>query len=133
MTKKVLIAEDYDDVRQMMKILIETNGYEAIEATNGFEAVEKTHMYEPDMILMDLSMPVLDGIKATEAIRHFDNASSNIPILALTAYDDFYKEKALEAGCDAVIRKPLEFDHLKTTIDRYLNAQPKARSHKNGH
>lgn len=122
---KVLIAEDYDDIRRMMKIMLELYGFEAIEASDGYDAVEKTYKYEPDVILMDISMPILDGLDATRAIRKFEGKPAHVPILAVTAYGDFYKEKALAAGCTAVIPKPLHFDDLKETIETYLEATPK--------
>lgn len=120
MTKRVLIADDYDDTRRMMRYMLETRGYEAIEAADGIDAVEKAHKYHPDMILMDIAMPMLDGLKATEAIRQFDD-DPDIPIVALTAYDDFYEERALAAGCNEVIGKPFEFEELEETLDYYLN------------
>ena len=120
MTKRVLIADDYDDTRRMMRYMLETRGYEAIEAADGIDAVEKAYKYHPDMILMDIAMPMLDGLKATEAIRQFDD-DPDIPIVALTAYDDFYEERALAAGCNEVIGKPFEFEELEETLDYYLN------------
>jgi Response regulator containing CheY-like receiver, AAA-type ATPase, and DNA-binding domains len=120
MTKKVLIADDYDDGRRMMKVMLETHGYETIEAADGIEAVEKAHKYHPDIILMDIAMPMLDGLKATEAIRQFDD-DPDVPIVALTAYGDFYEEKALAAGCNEVISKPFEYYELEAAIDGYLN------------
>jgi two-component system cell cycle response regulator/two-component system cell cycle response regulator DivK len=120
MGKRVLIAEDYTDIRRMMKIMLELYGYEALEASDGYEAVEKTAQFHPDMILMDISMPVLDGLSATKAIRQFAD-SRDIPILAVTAYGDFYAKKAIDAGCTAVIPKPLHFDELKPLLDHYLN------------
>jgi len=120
MAKKVLIAEDYDDVRRMMKIMLELYGYEALEASDGYEAVEKTAKFKPDVVLMDISMPVLDGLNATRAIRQFDDGAS-IPILAVTAYGDFYKDKAIDAGCNAVISKPLHFENLQPIIEQYIS------------
>ena len=120
MVKLVLIADDYDDTRRMMRYMLETRGYEAIEAADGFDAVEKAHRYHPDMILMDIAMPMMDGLKATEAIRQFDD-EPDVPIVALTAYNDFYEERALAAGCNEVMGKPFEFEELEETIDYYLN------------
>ncbi|MBC7899162.1 MAG: response regulator [Saprospiraceae bacterium] len=127
---KVLFAEDYDDVRRMMKIMLEINGYEAIEASDGYDAVEKAHEHQPDIILMDISMPVLDGLDAIRAIRQFD-LSADIPILAVTAYGDFYRQRALDAGCTDVLTKPLKFEDLKATIDHYIkiSADNKANGH----
>ncbi|MDQ3221528.1 MAG: response regulator [Acidobacteriota bacterium] len=119
MRKKVLIAEDQNDIRRMMKVMLELHGYEAIEAIDGLDAVEKTYQFNPDLVLMDLAMPVLGGIDATKAIRHFDH-NSNVPIVALTAYGDFYKQKAIDAGCTDVIGKPMVFESFKATIDSYL-------------
>lgn len=131
MGKRVLIADDYDDTRRMMRYLLETRGYEAIEAADGMDAVEKAHRYHPDMILMDIAMPMMDGLKATEAIRQFDD-DPDVPIVALTAYDDFYEERALAAGCNEVIGKPFEFEELEETISYYLNdhvAEENIRGH----
>jgi len=122
MGKRVLIADDYDDTRRMMRYLLETRGYEAIEAADGMDAVEKAHRYHPDMILMDIAMPMMDGLKATEAIRQFDQ-DPDVPIVALTAYDDFYEERALAAGCNEVIGKPFEFEELEETLNYYLNGR----------
>lgn len=127
---KVLIADDYDDIRDMMKFLLELHGYEAIVAADGYDAVEKTYKHRPDMILMDLSMPLLDGLGATRAIRQFEGAS-DIPIVAVTAYGDFYKDRALAAGFTDVITKPMQFDDIKKIIDGYLAAAP-AKKHR-GH
>ena len=120
MAKKVLIVEDYEDIRLMMKIMIEQYGYETLEAGDGYEAVEKAAKFKPDMVLMDISMPVLDGLNATRAIRQFDEGA-DIPILAVTAYGDFYKDKAIDAGCNDVISKPLHFDQLQPIIERYIS------------
>lgn len=105
----------------MMKLMLEINGYETIEATDGFEAVEKAYKFHPDLVLMDIAMPLLDGLEATKAIRQFDR-DADVPIVAVTAYGDYYKEKALDAGCTDVIGKPLPFEHLKATIDSYINS-----------
>ena len=128
--KKVLIAEDYADVRQMMKIMVEFYGFEAIEASDGHEAVEKTIKSHPDMVLMDISMPVMDGLAATEAIRKSESSYS-VPIIAVTAYGDLYREQAKEAGCNKVVAKPINFDDLKPLLDEYLfQAAPESnRSH----
>ena len=119
MSKKVLIVEDYADVRMIMKILIGLRGYEVIEAADGYEAMEKAKEHHPDLILMDLAMPVLDGFIATQIIRETED-TKQIPIIALTAFDN-YHEKAIEAGCNEVIKKPLDFQRLEPIFDQYLN------------
>jgi CheY-like chemotaxis protein len=127
MGKKVLIAEDYGDIRQMMKLLLEMYGYEALEAADGREAIEKAAEYHPDLILMDIMMPHLDGIEATRAIRKLEGAS-DIPIVAITAYDDLINDRAMAAGFTAVLSKPLFFDELPIMLDRFLKPTVKGHS-----
>lgn len=117
--KKVLIAEDFVDIRKMMKILLGMYGYEVIEAADGSEAVERAVSSRPDLILMDIAMPVLDGIQATKAIRNCDGLS-DVPIVAITAYVDTYSDQAHVAGCNEVIRKPLDLGQLKPLVQQYL-------------
>lgn len=117
--KKVLIAEDYADIRTMMKILVRTYGYEVIEARDGSEAIEKAKEHQPDFIFMDLMMPVLDGITATRVIREIESCGE-VPIVAVTAYERSFFNKALEAGCNEVIEKPLKFDSLGSLLNQYL-------------
>jgi CheY-like chemotaxis protein len=120
MSKKVLIVEDVADIRAMMKILIQIHGFETILARDGYEAVEKAKEFRPDIILMDLMMPVMDGFMATRLIKENEELKK-IPILAVTAYGETCIEKAREAGFDAVISKPLEFENLKPLLNRYLS------------
>ena len=119
MPKKVLIVEDYSDTRAMMKYLLEGYGYQVLEAVNGQEAVDSARHNLPDLILMDLSLPVMDGLTATQMIRKFDD-SAKIPIIAVTAYGNSYYRQALEAGCDDLINKPLDFCNLEPILKQYL-------------
>lgn len=119
MAKKVLIAEDYADTRSFMKFLVESYGYQAVEATDGQDAVTKVQREHPDLILMDLSMPIMDGLAATRVIRGFDGATK-LPIIAVTAYGESYYKQAMEAGCDELINKPLDFDTLEPVLNQYL-------------
>jgi CheY-like chemotaxis protein len=119
MQKKILIAEDYADIRLMMKMLVRGYGYEVIEASDGYEAVEKVKQYHPDLILMDLSMPVMNGLTATEIIRTFDGMEK-IPIIAVTAYGNSYSNRAIAAGCNQVLNKPLDFTSLEPLLNQYL-------------
>lgn len=119
MQKKILIAEDYADIRLMMKMLVRGYGYEVIEAADGYEAVQKTRQHHPDLILMDLSMPVMNGLTATEIIRTFDGMAE-LPIIAVTAYGDAYYTKAINAGCSDVLTKPLDFNTLEPLLNQYL-------------
>jgi len=121
MAKKVLIVEDYEDTREFMKFLLETYGYQVIEATDGMEAVDRTKQLHPDLILMDISLPVVDGLTATRAIRQFDWAN-DVPIIAITAFGKNYYKRAIEAGCNDLIDKPVDFDVLEPILDHYLAA-----------
>ena len=120
MVKKVLIVEDYEDTREFMKILLESYGYKVIEAADGIEAIDRVKQFHPDLILMDISLPVVDGLTATRAIREFD-ADSKVPIIAVTAFGKNYYKKAIEAGCNDLIDKPVDFDSLEPILKSYLS------------
>jgi CheY-like chemotaxis protein len=116
----VLLVEDTEDNRQMMRRLLEMSGYRVVEAINGKEAVESALQVLPEIILMDLSLPFIDGLAATRRIRNLPGMSK-VPIVAVSAHDsaDFHHE-ALEAGCDAYITKPIDYPQLEDTINRLL-------------
>lgn len=119
MERTILIVEDYEDSRLCMKFLIESYGYQVMEAADGMEAVESLKDHFPDLILMDISMPVMDGLTATKAIRKF-TGGKRIPIIAVTAQGKQFYEKAIAAGCNDVIDKPVDFDSLESIINQYL-------------
>jgi len=119
MPKTILIVEDYVDIRAMMKFLVEGFGYQVVEAADGQEAIERVKQFHPDLILMDLSLPVMDGLTATQLIRKVDGLSK-IPIIAVTAYGNSYYRRAIEAGCDDLINKPLDFKNLEPMLNQYL-------------
>ena len=119
MPKTVLVVEDYTDVRTMMRILIKRHGYEVVEASDGYEAVEKTVQFHPDLILMDLALPIMDGVTATKIIREIEGFD-NVSIVALTAYRNTSFDKAIEAGFDNVLLKPLHFENLESFLNQYL-------------
>jgi two-component system, cell cycle response regulator DivK len=116
----VLLVEDTEDNRFMMRRLLEMAGYRVVEATNGEEAVRLAESEQPELILMDLSLPVIDGLAATRAIRKL-NGLSKTPIIAVSAHDtsDFQSD-ALAAGCDSYITKPIDFSQLEQLIARLL-------------
>jgi two-component system, cell cycle response regulator DivK len=116
----VLLVEDTEDNRFMMRRLLEMSGYQVIEATNGEEAVRKADAEKPDLILMDLSLPIIDGLAATRLIRKLPNLAKT-PIIAVSAHDtsDFLAE-ALGAGCNSYITKPIDFNELEELIAREL-------------
>jgi two-component system, cell cycle response regulator DivK len=119
-TATILLVEDTEDNRFMMRRLLEMSGYEVVEATNGEEAVRLAESARPQLILMDLSLPVIDGLAATRAIRKLDGLGK-VPIVAVSAHDtaDFQAE-ALDAGCDSYITKPIDFAELEKLIARLL-------------
>lgn len=120
MSKKVLLVEDSSDTRQMMKFLLTDYGYDVIEAADGIDAVDQAVEEAPDLILMDISMPIADGIFAVESIRQHKRLKK-IPIIAVTAYGDLYKDKALDAGCNALLQKPLNFDDFEAVVQDLLS------------
>ncbi|MBC7929107.1 MAG: response regulator [Rubrivivax sp.] len=114
----VLVVEDFEDNRFMMRRLLEMSGYQVVEAVNGKQAVEKAESESPAIILMDLSLPQLDGLSATRQIRQREEMSK-VPIIAVSAHDsaDFHAE-ALAAGCNEYVTKPIDFDQLVQLLDR---------------
>jgi two-component system, cell cycle response regulator DivK len=119
-TVTVLLVEDTEDNRFMMRRLLEMAGYQVVEATNGEEAVRLAGSERPQIILMDLSLPVIDGLAATRAIRKLEGLGK-VPIVAVSAHDssDFQAE-ALVAGCNGYITKPIDFSELELLIARLL-------------
>lgn len=119
-TVTVLLVEDTEDNRFMMRRLLEMAGYQVVEATNGEEAVKLAGSEHPQLVLMDLSLPVIDGLAATRAIRKLDGFGK-VPIVAVSAHDssDFQAE-ALAAGCNGYITKPIDFGELEQLIARLL-------------
>jgi CheY-like chemotaxis protein len=116
----VLVVEDFEDNRFMMRRLLEMSGYHVLEAINGEEAVEMAERERPGLILMDLSLPLLDGLAATRRIRQHE-ALRDVPIVAVSAHDtaDFHAD-ALAAGCNDYVTKPIDFDQLEALLGRLL-------------
>ena len=119
MQKIILVVEDTEDSRYILKFVLEMSGFIVIEAANGREAIKSALENHPDLILMDISMPVMDGLTATKEIRKFDKASK-IPIVAVTAHGKLFYESAIEAGCNDLISKPIDFNTLDPVIERYI-------------
>ena len=120
MTKKILVVEDTEDNRQILRDLLSAAGYDMIEAHDGVEGVAKASEHRPDLILMDIQMPVMDGYEATRRIKA-DPALKSIPVIAVTSYalsDD--EGKARAAGCDAYVSKPYSTRALLAKIREYV-------------
>lgn len=109
----VLIAEDHEDSRDALRTLLDAFGYRVIEAANGRQAVEMALAERPDLILMDMMMPQVDGFQATREIRA-DEGMRGVPIVALTAMEGA-RERVLQAGCDDMVAKPLD---VRAFLDR---------------
>jgi two-component system cell cycle response regulator DivK len=124
--KSVMVVEDFEDNRYMMRRLLEMCGYEVLEAVNGEEAVEMALKERPGLILMDLSLPLLDGLAATRRIReHWE--LRGVPIVAVSAHDtaDFHAD-ALAAGCNEYVTKPIDFDQLEGLLQRLMTDEGNA-------
>ncbi|HZE71317.1 MAG TPA: response regulator [Pyrinomonadaceae bacterium] len=117
----VLLVEDTEDNRFMMRRLLEMSGYTVVEARNGEEAVRMARQERPQIILMDLSLPIIDGLAATRRIRALPEFA-DVPIVAVSAHDtaDFHSE-AMAAGCNSYITKPIDFGELESLIGRLLS------------
>ena len=120
LNKLVLVVEDFEDNRFMMRRLLEMAGYRVIEATDGEEAIDLAHRERPALILMDLSLPRMDGLAATRRIR-LNPELGDVPIVAVSAHDsaDFHAE-AIAAGCRDYVAKPIDFDELDALLTRVL-------------
>jgi two-component system cell cycle response regulator DivK len=122
-TRTVMVVEDYDDTRLLLKKGLEGLGYSVLEASNGQEAVDIAGRERPDLILMDLDLPILDGIIATQRIRQ-QTAMEDVPIVALTAYPMSYtRVKAFAEGCDEYMAKPIDMSELARLVNRYLRPE----------
>lgn len=116
----LLLVEDTEDNRFMMRRLLEMTGYRVVEAMNGEEAVRLAELESPKLILMDLSLPVIDGLAATRLIRKLPRCN-NTPIIAVSAHDSSdFQSDALAAGCNSYITKPIDFNELEELIVQLL-------------
>lgn len=130
----VLVVEDYQDAREMYAAYLQFSGYQVAEATDGEQAIEKTLELMPDIILMDLALPKLDGWQASRLLKS-DERTKHIPIVALTGHAlPAHAEQAREAGCEGFVTKPCLPDALVAEIKRMLAAhgqgaaRPRAKS-----
>ena len=117
---KILLVEDQEMNRDMLARRLTKRGFEVSIAVDGAEGVERARSESPDLILMDMSLPVMDGWEATRTLKA-DEATQAIPVIALTAHAmSTDREKALEAGCDAYETKPVELPRLIETMEKLL-------------
>ena len=117
---KVLYVEDHPAQRDILAQMLELNGFEVDVASDGLEGVEKARSWLPDLILMDLRMPRMDGFEAIKTIRSYEE-TKQIPIIAISAWASAkHKERALSAGANEHFTKPVDLSRLLNTIGRYL-------------
>jgi two-component system cell cycle response regulator DivK len=108
--KTVLVVEDDADIRALLKMVLESDGYQVVEATSGREAVSAAAALRPDLVLMDISLPLLDGLSATREIKA-DEATRGVPVVAVSAYHSA-RRRAIQAGCSELVGKPVDTEEL---------------------
>jgi len=120
--KTILVVEDFDDIRDLISVWLRGQGFRVLEAADGEEAVESARRECPDLIIMDLSLPVLDGLTATQHILEIEELC-HVPIIACSAHGAReWCDRALLAGCAEYVTKPVDFDALGIVIHRHLSA-----------
>jgi CheY-like chemotaxis protein len=118
-TRRVLIVEDNMDTYELVRFILEKNGFETFLAMNGRDGVNAANKQKPDLIIMDLSMPEMDGWTATRLIKQNPQISS-IPLIALTAHAlPGDRQRAFDAGCDEYITKPMDLLELLETVESW--------------
>ena len=106
--RTILVVDDFDDTRLLLRTWLERRGFRVVEAENGLQAINQAETQSPDLIIMDMQMPQLDGLAATRRIRNL-KAFDSVPIVAVSAYGaDQFREQALAAGCDEYVSTPFE-------------------------
>ena len=118
--KRILVADDIAMNRELMRDLLKHNGYVVMEASDGGEAIRQAYCYEPDLILLDIEMPVLNGFAVAKRLRK-DKHFAQIPIIAITGLSSREdRERALDAGCTSFLRKPFNLSNMMKEIECFL-------------
>lgn len=116
----ILVVDDFDDTRLLLRTWLERKGFLVIEAANGLEAISQAETNLPDLIIMDLEMPELDGLAATRKIRNVKELEK-VPVLAVSAYGaEQFRDDAIAAGCDEYVSTPFEPDDLEQLIRSFV-------------
>ena len=117
---KILVVEDYEDVRQMLRVLLESEDFRVVEASTGAQALKVVKNVRPDIILMDLALPGIDGFETIRRVRKIDGFQ-NTPIIVLTAFSGQSSyETALRAGTNYFMPKPVDFDELAELLNQIV-------------
>ena len=123
----ILIAEDSSDAREMMHLLLETRGYSVVEAENGIRALELAVKAKHDAVLLDLTLPKLDGLTVTRNLRLHPNLK-HVPIIIVSGHDpNSYRQQAIDAGCNEYLLKPINFARLQGLLDDLVPRERRAR------
>ena len=118
--RTILVVDDFDDTRLLLKTWLEKKGFNIVEAEDGNQAVNLAQQVRPDLIIMDMQMPELDGLAATRKIRSIRELDG-IPVLAVSAYGaQQFRAEALAAGCSEYVSTPFEPDNLEQVINSFL-------------
>jgi CheY-like chemotaxis protein len=118
----VMVVDDSDDIRELLRVGLQRRGCRVVEAVNGREAVELAARVRPDLILMDLSMPVMDGFEATRRLKAHPDLTQ-IPVVAVSAFcDPPNRRMAVKAGCDDCVGKPVNLSLLDSLVEKYLRS-----------
>jgi CheY-like chemotaxis protein len=120
MPPTILIAEDYDDNRELLRLLLTNANYEVREARNGHECLELACANPPDLVMVDLSMPGLDGWEVFKALKA-NSLTAHIPCVAVTAHTDQDRKRALESGFSDFVPKPFRTEELLMTVARLVS------------
>ena len=129
---RVLLVDDYPDAREMYSEYLQYSGFDVVEAQNGMEALQRAAESSPDIILMDLSLPVMDGWEATRRLKA-DPRTAQIPVVALTGHAlAGISEGAKKAGCDAFVTKPCLPDELVKEIRKVLDSGSNRKNRRSG-
>lgn len=122
--RTILLVEDYPETRTMLRQWLERKGYRLVEAADGQEALDLAPLAHPDLILMDLRLPEMNGIAVTRRLREVP-ALKDVPVIALSALDPaMFRDAALTVGCVEYLTKPIDLDELDALLIRLLGYQP---------
>lgn len=120
LAQTILVVDDFDDTRLMMRLWLKKRGYRVVEASNGVEALEVARRESPHLVIMDIEMPEMDGLAATRRMRQ-EETLREVPIVAVSAYGaEHWRDRALEAGCNEYVSTPFEPRELSRLIESLL-------------
>jgi CheY-like chemotaxis protein len=125
-TPTVLVADDNDDTRQMFQVLLVARGYRVLEASDGEQAIEVIQRENPGLVLLDLGLPRLNGLRVIHRLRS-ELKLIDVPLVVISGYDNHF-DTALAAGCDDYLVKPVDLDRLEVILDYYVPTQRNAAS-----